>query len=349
MANDVWALAEINNGKLAGISLQLASKAAEMAAALGGSGAAVAMGTNTQAAAEELGACGATKVYASESAVYDEYLVQPQVETLAALIGQHQPRLVLFGGTNFGRDVAARVAARLNLGLEYNVSDVTAEQGAITMTVPAFGGSQAVKMTFQGEGPHLLGARQNAFATVRTGGTAVVEPVAAPGAPASGARVTGPFGTESAAEAGHVGKAPDGHDIWLPSASRAKLEEAQIIVSGGRGLGGPEGFRQIEDLAAALGASVGASRAAVDAGWIPYAHQVGQTGKTVKPAVYIACGISGAVQHKAGMGTANLVIAINKDKDAPIFSFCDLGIVGDLNVVVPQLTEAVKRRKGASA
>ncbi|MGZ3602555.1 MAG: electron transfer flavoprotein subunit alpha/FixB family protein, partial [Ktedonobacterales bacterium] len=130
-------------------------------------------------------------------------------------------------------------------------------------------------------------------------------------------------------------------------ATRAKLEEAQTIVSGGRGLGGPQGFAQIEDLAAALGASVGASRAAVDAGWIPYAHQVGQTGKTVKPSVYIAVGISGAVQHKAGMGTASLIIAINKDKDAPIFGFCDLGIVGDLNVIVPQLTEAVKRRKGA--
>ena len=132
----------------------------------------------------------------------------------------------------------------------------------------------------------------------------------------------------------------------MPAATRAKLEEAQIIVSGGRGLGGPENFKLIEDLAAALGASVGASRAAVDAGWIPYTHQVGQTGKTVKPTVYIACGISGAVQHKAGMGTSGLIIAINKDKDAPIFSFCDLGVVGDLNVIVPQLTERVKARKG---
>jgi electron transfer flavoprotein alpha subunit len=171
--------------------------------------------------------------------------------------------------------------------------------------------------------------------------------VPAPAAPANGAKVSGPFGTEGAAEAGHLGKAPDGHDIWMPAASRAKLEEAQIIVSGGRGLGGPQGFAQIEDLATALGASVGASRAAVDAGWVPYAHQVGQTGKTVKPTVYIACGISGAVQHKAGMGTSGLIIAINKDKDAPIFSFCDLGIVGDLNVVVPQLTALVKQRKGS--
>src|SRR5260370_2125270 len=132
----------------------------------------------------------------------------------------------------------------------------------------------------------------------------------------------------------------------MPAATRAKLEEAQILVSGGRGVGGPQGFAQIEELAAALGASVGASRAAVDAGWIPYSHQVGQTGKTVKPTVYIACGISGAVQHKAGMGTASLIVAINKDKDAPIFRFCDLGVGRALNVILPQLTAAVKQRKG---
>ncbi|HLJ80156.1 MAG TPA: electron transfer flavoprotein subunit alpha/FixB family protein, partial [Ktedonobacterales bacterium] len=318
----------------------------ELAGALGGASAAVAMGDNTQATAQELGACGVQKVFASEGSVYSDYLTQPYAATLAQLIQQHQPRLVLFGGTNFGRDVAARVAAKLNLGLEYNVSDVAVEGGEVIMTVPAFGGAQAVKMRFQGEGTRLLGARQNAFPTSRTGGAAAVEEVAAPPPPTRGAKVSGPFGTEGAEQAGHLGKAPDGHDIWLPAASRAKLEEAQIIVSGGRGLGGPQGFAQIEELAGALGASVGASRAAVDAGWIPYAHQVGQTGKTVKPTVYIACGISGAVQHKAGMGTSALIVAVNKDKDAPIFGFCDLGVVGDLNVVVPQLTAAVKKRKG---
>jgi len=347
MANkDVWALAEINSGKLAAISLQLASKAAELAKTFGGDSAAVALGANTQAAAQELGACGVGAVYASEGPVYDDYLAQPHAETLATLIQEHQPRLVLWGTTNFGRDVAARVAARLGLSIEYNVSDVAVQGDNLLMTVLAFGGSQAVTMTFQGGGTHLLGARPNAFATVRTSGTASVQSVPAPAAPSTGARVTGTGGTEGAAEAGHLGKAPDGHDIWMPAASRAKLEEAQIIVSGGRGLGGPQNFKLIEDLATALGAAVGASRAAVDAGWIPYAHQVGQTGKTVKPTVYIACGISGAVQHKAGMGTAGLIIAINKDKEAPIFGFCDLGVVGDLTTIVPQLTEKVKQRKG---
>jgi electron transfer flavoprotein alpha subunit len=345
MANDIWALAEVNNGRLAAVSLQLASKAAELAQQLGGSSAAVALGTNTEAVAKDLGDCGVQTVFASEGAVYDEYLSQPHVETLAALIQQHQPSVLLFGSTNYGRDVAARLAARLGLGIEYNVGDVALEGDNVVMTVPAFGGAQAVKMAFQGGGTHLLGARQNAFPTVRRGGSANVQSVPAPSAPAKGAKVTGMFGTEGATEAGHLGKAPDGHDIWMPAATRAKLEEAQIIVSGGRGLGGPQGFEQLEALATALGAGLGASRAAVDAGWIPYAHQVGQTGKTVKPTVYIACGISGAVQHKAGMGTAGLIIALNKDKDAPIFSFCDLGVVGDLNVVVPQLTALVKQRK----
>ena len=347
MANDVWALAEIANGKLAGISLQLASKAAELAGQLGGSSAAVAMGTNTAAAAQELGACGVKTVYAADGAVYDEYLVQPHVETLAALVQQHQPAAILFGVTNYGRDVAARLAARLGLGIEYNVGEVSADGGALTMTVPAFGGSQSVKATFKGDGTKLVGARSNAFPTNRVGGTAEVVSTPAAAAPANGAKLTGPFGTEGAAEAGHLGKAPDGHDVWMPAATRAKLEEAQVIVSGGRGLGGPQGFEQIEALATALGAGVGASRAAVDAGWIPYGHQVGQTGKTVKPTVYIAVGISGAVQHKAGMASSGLIIAVNKDKEAPIFGFCDLGVVGDLNVIVPQLTEKVKQRKGS--
>ncbi len=347
MANDVWALAEITNGKLAGISLQLASKAADLASQLGGSSAAVALGTNTAAAAQELGSCGVKTVYAADGAVYDAYLIQPQVETLAALVREHQPAVLLFGVTNYGRDVAARLAARLGLGIEYNVAEVSVEDGHVLMTVPAFGGSQSVTATFKGEGTKLIGARPNAFPTNRVGGAAEVVSVPAAAAPTNGAKLSGPFGAEGAAEAGHLGKAPDGHDIWLPAATRAKLEEAQIIVSGGRGLGGPEGFAQIEALATALGASVGASRAAVDAGWIPYGHQVGQTGKTVKPTVYIACGISGAVQHKAGMGSSGLIIAINKDKEAPIFGFCDLGMVGDLNVIVPQLTEKVKQRKGS--
>ncbi|HEY7973888.1 MAG TPA: electron transfer flavoprotein subunit alpha/FixB family protein, partial [Ktedonobacterales bacterium] len=249
--------------------------------------------------------------------------------------------------SNYGRDVAARLAARLGLGLEYNVSDVTVDGGELALTIPAFDGAQLVKATFIGGGTKLVGARPNAFEVNRVGGTAEVASVAAASVPANGAKLSAPMGATDAGGAGHLAKAADGHDYWQPSANQAKLEEAQIIVSGGRGLGGSAGFAQVEDLATALGASVGASRPTVDDGWIPYAYQVGQTGKTVKPAVYIAVGISGAVQHKSGMASSKIIIAINKDKEAPIFGFCDLGVVGDLNVIVPQLTEKVKQRKGS--
>ena len=198
-----------------------------------------------------------------------------------------------------------------------------------------------------GRGHELLGARPEAFATNRVGGTAAVVSVAAASAPANGAKVSGPFGTEGAAEAGHLGKAADGHDIWMPAATRAKLEEAQIIVSGGRGLGGPEGFAQIEALATALGASVGASRAAVDAGWIPYAHQVGRRARPSSRRSTSPVASPARCSTRRAWALPSLIIAINKDKDAPIFSFCDLGIVGDLNVVVPQLTAAVKRARAA--
>jgi electron transfer flavoprotein alpha subunit len=347
MANDVWALAEIANGNLTGVSLQVASKAAELAGQLGSSSAAIALGTNTAAAAAELGSCGVKTVFAADGAVYDEYLIQPHVDTLAALVEQHQPAVILFVVSNYGRDVAARLAARLGLGLEYNVSDVTLEGGQLALTVAAFDGAQSVKAEFVGDGTKLIGVRPNAFPANRVGGTADVVTVDAASAPANGAKLSGPFGAEDTGEAGHLGKGADGRDIWLPAASHPKLEEAQIIVSGGRGLGGPAGFAQVEALATALGAGVGASRPAVDDGWIPYAYQVGQTGKTVKPTVYIAVGISGAVQHKSGMASSKLIIAINKDKEAPIFDFCDLGVVGDLNVIVPQLTEKVKQRKGS--
>ncbi len=347
MANDVWALAEIANGKLTGVSLQVASKAAELASQLGSSAAAVAMGTNTAAAAAELGSCGVKTVFAADGAVYDEYLIQPHVDTLAALVEQHQPAVILFAVSNYGRDVAARLAARLGLGLEYNVSEASVEGGNLIVTVPAFDGAQSVKAEFVGGGTKLVGARPNAFAANRVGGTAETVNVPAAAAPANGAKLSSPMGAANTGQAGRLDKAADGHDIWMPAASHPKLEEAQAIVAGGRGLGGPAGFAQVEALATALGASVAASRPAVDDGWIPYAYQVGQTGKSVKPALYIAVGISGAVQHKSGMSSSKLIIAINKDKEAPIFSFCDLGVVGDLNVILPELTEKVKQRKGS--
>ena len=181
---------------------------------------------------------------------------------------------------------------------------------------------------------------------MRVGGTAEVVSVAAASAPANGAKLSAPFGTADAGEAGHLAKAADGHDYWQPAANRPKLEEAQIIVSGGRGLGGPAGFARSRNWRRHWAPASALHAPAVDDGWIPYAYQVGQTGKTVKPAVYIALASPVRCSTNRVWVLPGLIIAINKDKDAPIFSFCDLGIVGDLNVVVPQLTAAVKQRKG---
>jgi electron transfer flavoprotein alpha subunit len=344
MANDIWAVAELEDGALKSISLQLASKSAQLAQSLGGQLAAIALGKGAQSATTALGATGVQSVLVSESDVYETYLTQPAVDVLAELIRSRQPKAVLLPATNNGRDIAGRLAARLGLGLEYGVTAAEAENGEITMTVPAFGGQLNVTSTFAGDGTRLIVARQNAFAITKTGSGAGTETVPAPAAPANGAKVSGPFGAEGVSEEGHMGS-ENGHPQYIPPPSRSNVEEAAIIVSGGRGVGGPEGFAEIDALAKALGGAVGASRPVTDDEWLPHHHHIGQTGRTVKPELYIACGISGAVQHQAGMQTSKYIIAINKDKDAPIFTFCDLGIVGDLKVVVPELTKLVEEYK----
>lgn len=344
MSNDIWSLAEIENGQLKSISLQLATKAAQLAGATGGQSAAVVLGKGSGATAESLGATGVGTVYVGDASIYDDYLTQPAVATLAELITVHQPKALLVPATNSGRDIGARLAARLNLGMEYNVTAGEAHEGEIAMVVPAFGGQLNVSATFAGEGTRIIMARQNAFQATKGAGSARVETVSPPAAPANAAKVSGPFGTEHAQDEGHMGE-EDGHTMYIPPVSRSNVEEAAIIVSGGRGVGGPEGFADIDALAKALGGVVGASRPVTDDGWLPHRHHIGQTGRTVKPEVYIACGISGAVQHQAGMQTSRYIIAINKDKDAPIFTFCDLGIVGDLKVVVPELTKLIEARK----
>jgi electron transfer flavoprotein alpha subunit len=344
MSNDIWALAELENSKLKSISLQLASKAATIAADLGGSSVAIALGKGANDAATILSTTGVKSVLASDDAVYDTYLTQPAVDTLAELIHSHQPKAILIPATNLGRDIGARLATRLNLGLEYNVTEAAVQDGEIVMVVPAFGGQLNVTTTFVGDGTRVILARQNAFPITKSDEAASIEMLAAPVAPANAAKVSGPFDTEHAMDEGHMG-VEDGHPSYIPPVSRSNVEEATIIVSGGRGVGGPEGFAEIDALAKALGGVVGASRPVTDEGWLPHRHHIGQTGRTVKPEVYIACGISGAVQHQAGMQTSRFIIAINKDKDAPIFTFSDLGIVGDLKVVVPELTRLVETRK----
>ncbi len=344
MSNDIWSVAELEQGKLKSISLQLASKAAQLAQASGGRASAIALGAGAQAAATALGGTGVARVLYSDDPVYDTYLAQPATDALAELIRAEAPLAVLIPATNVGRDIAGRLAARLGLGIEYNVTAAEFVDGALAMVVPAFGGQLNVSVAFAGEGTKLILARQNAFQIARSDATAALEALPAPAAPPQGAKVSGPFGIEGITAEGHM-STEGGHPQYVPPPSRANVEEAAIIVSGGRGVGSAENFAMIDALAKALGGVVGASRPVTDDGWLPHRHHIGQTGRTVKPEVYIACGISGAIQHQAGMQTSRSIIAINKDKDAPIFTFSDLGIVGDLTVIVPELTRLVEARK----
>jgi len=324
--NEIWAFAEQTQGKPSRLATELTTKAAELAGAVGGTAAAVALGPGAGAAAPLLAGYGADKVYVCEEAGL-QGAVAAQAYALAELIGQKQPRLVLIGATFNGKDIAGRVLARRGLGLIGNAAAVEWKDGQWAVTVPSFGGNVNIVSTFKGEGTALVTVRPKAFVAEERAGNGEIEAFAI-NLPADVLR-------EKVLES------------VVEESQGPSLEEASVIVSGGRGLGGPEFFATLRELAEALDGAVGASRAAVDAGWIPYAHQVGQTGKTVKPNAYIACGISGAIQHKVGMQTSGVIVAINKNPDAPIFQFADLGIVGDLFDIVPKLIAEVKKRKQA--
>jgi electron transfer flavoprotein alpha subunit len=284
---------------------------------------AVALGPGARAAADELGEQGATRVLVGDDPMFAESPGRPAAHVLANLIEQRTPSLVLFPGTYDGRDVAGRVQARLGLTLMSNATDVPALDRART---EIFGGTKIVDVELTGPLPHLVLVRPRAIEAEPTGGSAEIEEITVD-VPDELRRVT----------------VVEHHE---EAASGPRLEEASVVVSGGRGLGGPDAFSLLEDLAAALGgAAVGASRAAVDAGWVPYSHQIGQTGKTVKPNVYLAIGISGALQHVVGMKGSRRIVAINKDPEAPMLRMADLGVVGDLFELVPALTEEIRRRR----
>ena len=312
-----WVYAEVTPDGAHPSALELLTKAR----AIGGEVAAVALGPGATGAASELGAHGATIVYASDDQAFADHPGRTAAHTLHRLIGQTMPSLILFPGTYEGRDVAGCLQALTGSTLMANATDV---QGPGRARTEIFGGTKILDVDLAGPEPRLVLVRPKSFPAEPSGGTAEIVAVDAVTPPGPSATVV-----ERHAEA----------------ASGPKLEEANVVVAGGRGLGGPEPFAMLDDLAAAIGgAAVGASRAAVDAGWVPYAYQVGQTGKTVKPEVYIAAGISGALQHVVGMKGAKRIVAINKDADAPILKIADLGVVGDLFQIVPALTEEVRRR-----
>jgi electron transfer flavoprotein alpha subunit len=324
---DVLVFVDHEEGQPKRTALEAATRASEVARAGGGKAIAAVLGAGAREAASPLARYGIEDVYVSDNPVFDQYLSDPHVEVLSRLIEDVKPGLILFPDTTDGRDIAARLAARLDAGLVSAVVDVVPHEGHSDARETIFGGTFTTTVQVKDSPVAIFLVRPNAFTPAEN--------------PAAGSVYSVAYEPDEA-----VMRAKKGEKVAEEGAP-TPLEEASIIVSGGRGLGGPEPFSLLEELAQAIGGVVGASRAAVDAGWIPYSHQVGQTGRTVKPSLYIAIGISGAVQHRAGMQTADTIIAINRDPDSPIFQLADLAVVGDLFKVVPALTAEINRRKGA--
>ncbi|MFN8130316.1 MAG: electron transfer flavoprotein subunit alpha/FixB family protein [Solirubrobacteraceae bacterium] len=305
-------------------SLGAVSEGARLAAETGGAADAVVVGGDdlTDELCATLGDFGARTVY---RAAGPEGLSQPVVDVMAKVIDEHGHGYALFGGGLLGFEIGAGLAARQNAGVTMEVTAIHTEDGELVAERPILQDSQISQSHYQG-GLGVIIGRLNAFEPKQTGGTATVETVDIEYSPWSTKATMITRGEQR------------GEDV--------NIEDADILVAGGRGLGQAEGFQLCEDLASAMGGAVAATRAVVDAGWYPYSTQIGQTGKTVAPKLYLAAGISGAIQHKVGMQGSENIVAINKDANAPIFEFSDLGIVGDLNKILPKLTEAVKAKRG---
>jgi electron transfer flavoprotein alpha subunit len=311
---------EHHEGELLKPSLAVLSKAAQLDEDVAG----VVLGSGVRDLAAGAGAYGAAKVYVGDKPELEKPLPQPRVDALAGLIRDQGFDTVLFAASVLSADVAAALSARLGAGLNWDLTDLVATNGTLIGKRPALGDSVYVDVGWTGT-PRLALIRAGTFEPKEAGGQAQVEDFDVQFEDFS-------LGATMIEQAHAESEGPS-------------IEDADVIVAGGRGLGSPENFKLVEELAQALGGAVAATRAVVDAGWYPYATQVGQTGKTVAPKLYVACGISGAIQHKVGMQSAGVIVAINKDPNAPIFDFCDLGVVGDLHEIVPKLTELVRQRK----
>ncbi len=322
----IWVFLEQKNGKVQSVAYELLAKAQELAKKVGCDVSGVLIGNKLENQLDELIFCGADKIYLVEAPELTNFQDEPYTNILVELVKKYKPEILLCGATNIGRSLISRVAINIKAGLTADCTglDIDPEKKILLQTRPAFGGNIMATIISPNYRPQMATVRHKVF-----------QPMTAD------KKRRGKIIKESFDSSLYVSRTKL-IDIVEEIESLVNLSEADIIVSGGRGMGGPENFKILEELAHVLGAAVGSSRAAVDAGWMPYSHQVGQTGRTVAPKIYIACGISGQIQHLVGMQSSKIIVAINKDPDAPIFKVTTYGIVGDLFQVVPALTKKFK-------
>lgn len=322
---DIWVFVEIKDNKVRKVTYELLGKARQIADELGEKVCAILLGKDVRKLCKDLSAYGAEKIFVAEDDSLEQYYTDPFTSVLVGLITKYEPNIVIYPATKIGRDLAPRVAATLKVGLTADCTGLSIHDGRLLQTRPAFGGNIMAD---------IISVTRPQMATVRPN-------VMKKGSPNKD-RVAEVLETPVKIDLKGI-RTVIKEIIRMKSSDRVPLDEAEIIVSGGRGVGNKENFKIIEDFAEVLNAAVGASRSTVDLGWKPKSFQVGQSGTTVSPKIYFACGISGKIQHLVGMSGSDIIIAINKDPEAPIFNVADYGIVGDLNKVIPALTEAFRK------
>ncbi|MFH2027894.1 MAG: electron transfer flavoprotein subunit alpha/FixB family protein [Nanoarchaeota archaeon] len=322
---EVWVFAEQRNGKISKVVFELLGEASLLAKKLNRKVGAVLCCKDDEGLSKELISYGADKVYVIKNELLKDYKTDVYTKAISETIKKYNPQIMIYGATNIGRDLGPRIAQRITTGLTADCTGLDVdEDNLLIQTRPAFGGNLMAQIKCPNHRPQMSTVRPGIFKTLckdenRQGEVVNVETTLS-----------------------HADSITKLVEIIRSGKKKVNLEESEIVVSGGRGLGNPENFKMIQELASLIGAEVGASRAVVDAGWIPKDHQVGQTGKTVRPKVYIACGISGAIQHRAGMQNSEMIVAINKDPNAMIFSVADIGIVADLKQFIPALIKEIK-------
>ena len=325
MAQGVWTIAEQRDGEIRKVTYEVISEGRRIADALGQDLTVVLLGSNIKDKAAEFGHYGADKVLVADDSRLETYTTDAYVSVISQLVKANDPAVLLMGSSVDGKDLSARLSGSLDAGMAQDCTAFSVEDGNLVAIRPIYAGKAYAKVTFENSWPQMATARPNVMVINEPDTSKSAEVV-----DASFSLDDGDLKTKIV-------------EVIKDEGGKVDLTEAEKIVSGGRGMKGPEGFKVLEDLADVIGASIGASRSAVDEGWRLHADQVGQTGKVVSPNLYIACGISGAIQHMAGMSTSKVIVAINKDADAPIFQKSDYGVVGDLFDVVPALTEEAKK------